>query len=148
MMKLSTKCRYGARAMVEIARNHAEGLSTKRKDITANQGIPSSYLENILIDLRDKGLVSTERGPKGGFRLTRPPEEISMYEVIHALRGSDMNPVECLEDHYECDNKDTCITRQVWVAMQKAQEEVLRRITLRTLILSDGKGLDKLDYVI
>lgn len=148
MMKLSTKCRYGARAMVEIARNHAEGKSTKRKDITANQGIPSSYLENILIDLRDKGLVSTERGPKGGFRLTRPPEEITMYEVILALRGPDMNPVECLDDDFECDKKETCITRQVWVAMQKAQDEVLNRINLRSLILSGGSGLDKLDYVI
>jgi len=147
-MKLSTKCRYGARAMVEIARAHEQGLSTKRKDITANQGIPSSYLENILIDLRDKGLVATVRGPKGGFRLTKPADQITMLDVISALRGPDMLHVECLEDNYDCERKDACITRQVWVAMQKAQDEVLRGITLKTLVLSDGTGLEKLDYVI
>lgn len=147
-MKLSTKCRYGARAMVEIARNHAQGQSTKRKDITAHQGIPSSYLENILIDLRDKGLVSTVRGPKGGFSLTRAPEEITMYDVILALRGPDMLEVECIEDDFDCNKKNSCITRQVWVAMQKAQDEVLKGINLKTLILSDGTGLEKFDYVI
>jgi Rrf2 family protein len=134
--------------MVEIARNHANGQPTKRKDITANQGIPTSYLENILIDLRDKGLVTTIRGPKGGFSLTRPPEDVSMFEVIHALRGTDMLQVECLSDEYDCAKKEICITRQVWVAMQKAQDEVLRGISLKTLILSDGSGLDKLEYVI
>ena len=147
-MKLSTKCRYGARAMVEIARNFEHGTSTKRKDITANQGIPASYLENILIDLRDQGLVTTIRGPKGGFSLTRRPEDISMYDVIRALRGADMAPVECLEEGFVCERKDICITRQVWEAMQKAQDNVLKGINLKTLILSDGSGLDKLEYVI
>jgi len=147
-MKLSTKCRYGARAMVEIARNFELGTSTKRKDITAHQGIPASYLENILIDLRDKGLVTTVRGPKGGFSLTKRPEDITMLEVIQALRGADMLQVECLEEHYDCERRDNCITRQVWVAMQKAQDDVLRGINLKTLVLSDGTGLDKIDYVI
>lgn len=147
-MKLSTKCRYGTRAMVEIARNYDLGSSTKRKDITANQGIPSSYLENILIDLRDKGLVTTIRGPKGGFSLTRPPEEITMLDIISALRGADMLQAECLDESHECDKKITCITRQVWVAMQKAQDEVLKNISLKSLAVSDGTGLHKLEYVI
>jgi Rrf2 family protein len=147
-MKLSTKCRYGARAMLEIARNHAIGISTKRKDITANQGIPSSYLENILIDLRDYGLVTTIRGPKGGFRLSRAPEQITMYDIIHALRGTDALNAECLEEGYDCAKKGSCITRQVWSAMQNAQDQVLLGITLKTLIHSDGSGLDKLEYVI
>jgi len=147
-MKLSTKCRYGARAMVEIARNFELGSSTKRKDITANQGIPASYLENILIDLRNQGLVTTVRGPKGGFSLTRRPENITMFDVIKALRGADMAPVECLEEGFECDRREQCITRQVWVAMQQAQDTVLKGINLKTLILSDGSGLDKLEYVI
>lgn len=147
-MKLSTKCRYGTRAMVEIARNHDQGLSTKRKDITANQGIPSSYLENILIDLRDKGLVTTVRGPKGGFSLTRKPEEMTMLDIIQALRGPDMLQAECLAEEFPCDRKNICITRQVWVAMQKAQDEVLKNISLKSLALSDGTGLDKIEYVI
>lgn len=147
-MKLSTKCRYGARAMVEIARNHLQGSSTKRKDITANQGIPASYLENILIDLRDKGLVTTVRGPKGGFSLTREPDAVTMLDIIQALRGVDMLQAECLAEEYQCERKDTCITRRVWVAMQKAQDEVLRNISLKSLTLGDAHGLDKIEYVI
>jgi len=147
-MKLSTKCRYGARAMLEIARNHSKGVSTKRKDITAHQGIPSSYLENILIDLRDKGLVTTIRGPKGGFSLARAPEQITMFDIIQALRGTDALSAECLDENFDCNKQEGCITRQVWSAMQKAQDQVLLGITLKTLILSDGSGLDKLEYVI
>jgi len=147
-MKLSTKCRYGARAMVEIARNYEKGLSTKRKDITANQGIPPSYLENILIDLRDKGLVTTIRGPKGGFSLTRSPEEISMLDVILALRGVDMLVVECLDKSFVCKRMASCVTRKVWLAMQKAQDDVLRSINLKSLALSEDSCFDKMDYVI
>ena len=147
-MKLSTKCRYGTRAMLEISRNHEKGVATKRKDITADQGIPPSYLENILIDLRDHGLLTTVRGPKGGFSLTRPPEKISVFDVVSALRDNDMAPVDCLMPGCDCERKPGCITRQVWQAMQQAQEKVLKKYNLKALIHSDGSGVENLEYVI
>ncbi|HSQ42254.1 MAG TPA: Rrf2 family transcriptional regulator [Fibrobacteraceae bacterium] len=147
-MKLSTKCRYGARAILEIADNHLAGRSTKRKDITAHQGIPSSYLENILIDLRNKGLVTTERGPKGGFRLTRAPGQITMLEVIKALRGASTLQAECLEEGYNCDRMSSCITHRVWAAMQQAEDDVLRSVSLESLLKDGGKNLRFMDYVI
>lgn len=147
-MKLSTKCRYGARAIIEIARNFGNSQQTKRKDITANQKIPSSYLENILIDLRNAGLVKTVRGPKGGFSLTRPPEEITMLDVLTALRGKDLLQVDCVEDQNCCERTDFCLTRQVWEAMKKAQDDALRSIHLKTLVLSGPLHFEKLDYII
>ena len=66
-MKLSTKCRYGTRAVVEIAKNYQKG-PTKRKDISAAQEINDSYLENILITLKNRNIIGTIRGAKGGFR--------------------------------------------------------------------------------
>ncbi|NLB63459.1 MAG: Rrf2 family transcriptional regulator [Fibrobacter sp.] len=133
-MKLSTKCRYGARAMVEIARNHLSDVFTKRKDITEKHGIPASYLENILLDLRNAGLLYTVRGPRGGFKLTKSPDEIMIYDVLFALCGNDLLNVNCVENQDICERSDTCIMRKVWKKMQIAQDKVLKEISLQTLI--------------
>lgn len=143
-MKLSTKCRYGARAMVEIARNFNSGVPTKRKDITAHQGVPGSYLENILISLKNSGLVITVRGPKGGFSLRRPPQQITMLEVVESLQGS-LAPVDCLDGSQDCHRANTCVTRSVWQRMREAQEEVLRSVTIQDLVNGE-EILQKKEY--
>lgn len=146
-MKISTKTRYGSRAMVEIARNYILGQSTKRKDITAHQGIPASYLENILISLKNSGLVVTVRGPKGGFGLRRHPSKITMYEVLESLQGS-LSPVECLDGTIDCEKAESCATRMVWAKMKEAQEEVLKGITLQDLLNQNGLEPGRYDFII
>jgi len=131
-MKLTTKCRYGTRAIIEIARNFAKGETTKRKDISAHQGIPESYLENILTALKNHGLVVTVRGPKGGFSLRRPPSTINMLEVVTALQGS-LSPVDCLDGTPGCDKCTLCDARGLWMKLKIAQEKVLSEVTLQDL---------------
>ena len=146
-MKINTKCHYGTRAMLEIARNYEKGIPTKCKDITASQGLPCSYLQNILFELHEKGLLLTERGPSGGFILARPPNTITVYDIISALKSDESSSVLCLKQECTCENKDTCMSRQVWVAMQDAQNAVLKQFNLKDLIHSKGVGLENMQFV-
>ena len=136
-LKLSTKCRYGSRAIVEIAKNF-EKMPTKRKDIAKTQGISDSYLEDILIPLKNAGLITAIRGAKGGFRLARAPHEINLLHVITALDGP-ICTVECLCYSGSCERSGKCVTRSVWKRVQDAQEDVLREVTLQDLIDEDAK---------
>ncbi|MCP4751164.1 MAG: Rrf2 family transcriptional regulator [Proteobacteria bacterium] len=131
-MKLSTKCRYGIRAIIEIARNYKK-CPTKRKEISSNQGIPDSYLENILIDLKHNNIVVSIRGAGGGFMLKRSPDEISMLNIVEALQGS-LALVDCIESPSVCKRIESCVVRPVWIDLQKAQENVLQSVTIKELL--------------
>ncbi|MFW5775639.1 MAG: RrF2 family transcriptional regulator [Chitinivibrionales bacterium] len=144
-MKLSTKCRYGARALVEIA-SHFGDAPAKRKDIAQIQGLSDSYLENILITLKNAGIIDTVRGAKGGYVLSRPPEKITLLDVVQALEGS-LAPVECLQKPSACSRTGDCVTRDVWRRVQQAEEEVLRNTTLKDLI-DKRNSVPEIDYVI
>ena len=137
-MKLSSKCRYGIRAIIEIAKNFQQ-RPTKRKEIAASQNLDDSYLENILIDLKNKNIVSALRGAKGGFVLKRPPEDITLLQVIESLQG-DLAPAECLNTPSICDRTETCVTRPVWQKMKDAQEDVLKNVTIKDLMEQEIKG--------
>ncbi|MFW5722085.1 MAG: RrF2 family transcriptional regulator [Desulfohalobiaceae bacterium] len=131
-MKLSTKCRYGTRAMVEIARRYGQG-PVKRREIAQTQDISDSYLENILIALKHGGLIETIRGARGGYVLKVPPGEISLLEVFNALEGPFL-PVGCLDSDETCGRLDDCQTRQAWKRLQEAVESVLRKETIQSLL--------------
>jgi Rrf2 family protein len=139
-MKLTTKCRYGARAIYEIARNFNK-RPTKRKEIVENQDIPDSYLENILISLKSRGIIGAIRGPSGGFVLKRDPASITMLDVVLAFENS-LAPVDCIEEPSGCDRVQKCPTRPVWKRLQKAQEEVLREVTIQEL-LEKSNGMNE-----
>lgn len=131
-MKLSTRYRYGTRAVVEIARNY-QIKPTKRKDIASIQEISGPYLENILIALKSGGIVDTIRGASGGFILKRPPSEITLLDIFQSLQGK-LEPVECLGNPARCSRSGDCVTRPVWEQMQRAQREVLQKTTIRDLL--------------
>jgi Rrf2 family cysteine metabolism transcriptional repressor len=143
-LKLSTKCRYGARAIVEIARSYGK-FPTKRKDIAESQNISESYLENILISLKKHGIIGTIRGSQGGYVLNRTPSDVTLFEVVQALEGS-LAPVECLEKSAKCERIAVCTTRNVWKELMEAQEKVLRSITLQNLL--DREKSDGLNFCI
>lgn len=131
-MKLSTRCRYGARAMMEIARRHDTG-PVKRKDIAESQDISERYLENILIALKANKLVRTVRGANGGFALTKAPEAITMYEILSALGGL-AAPVDCLDAPALCDRSGCCAAREFWEELRDAQIRTAKSKTLRDLV--------------
>ncbi|MBN2196298.1 MAG: Rrf2 family transcriptional regulator [Polyangiaceae bacterium] len=85
-MKLSNKGQYAVRALFDIAFFNAERLA-QVKDIADRQQIPPRFLEQIFQDLKRAGIVATKRGPQGGYRLARPPVEIRLGDVVHALEG-------------------------------------------------------------
>src|SRR3954462_11883575 len=85
-VKLSNKGRYGVRAMFDVA-FHGDGGSAQIKDIAEREGIPARFLEQIFQDLRRAGLVSSKRGPRGGYQLARPGREISLGDILRALEG-------------------------------------------------------------
>lgn len=143
-LKLSTKCRYGARAILEIAKNYGKS-PTKRKDIALTQEISESYLENILLALKNNGLIDTVRGAQGGYTLGRPPSSITLFQIVEALEGS-LDLVDCLAGGTSCDRIQKCTMRGVWSSLKKAMEEALSRVTLQELL--DKNESEALNFTI
>ncbi|MBD3393691.1 MAG: Rrf2 family transcriptional regulator [Chitinivibrionales bacterium] len=136
-MKLSTRCRYGSRALVEIGRNYGHG-PTKRKDICKNQELSDSYLENILIALKTAGILDTIRGARGGYVLCRPPSRVTMYDIAIALEGSQA-AVECLDNDAMCSRTGACATQDVWRAVRLAEERILKETTVEDLVTREKR---------
>jgi len=130
-MRLSTRGRYGTRALLELAIHYREGM-VPLKDIAQRQQISLRYLEHLITPLVTAGIVLSIRGPRGGVSLAKPPEAIRLSEVIQLLEGS-IAPVACVSDPKYCSRSDFCVTRDIWGALKKAMDEVLESTTLQDL---------------
>lgn len=139
-MRLSTKARYGMRAMVELASQHDKGPMSI-KEMAENQGLSVKYLENLVTSIRKNGLVRSIRGSRGGYVLTRPPEDIDLYEIYTALEGDD-SIVACLDHPCCCDNSCGCATRKLWKELNAAYVDILKGRTLADL-LEEAESADK-----
>lgn len=134
-MKLSTKARYGLRAVIEIARQFG-GTPSKRKDIASAQDISDSYLENILIVLKNSKIIETTRGVNGGYILSRHPSKISVLEVVTTLEGP-LNLVDCVDKPESCKKSDCCCTRDIWKTVSEKMISTLGGISLQDIIEKD-----------
>lgn len=131
MIKLSTKTRYAMRTMVELA-VRAGTTPTQLKEIADEHGISEKYLEQIATLLRIAGLVRSERGSNGGYRLALPAEEISALDVVQATEGGALL-VDCLTDSTTCPRWEICVTRGVWNSVSDSIRTTLSGITLAAL---------------
>ena len=131
-MKISTRGRYGTRALMEMARRYGEGPVLLR-DISENQQISLQYLERLMAPLAAAGLIHTTRGAKGGVWLAKQPQEIKLSRVIEAMEGP-IIPVDCVGDPEVCNRSDLCASRDVWTEVQHAIYKVLDGITLADLL--------------
>jgi Rrf2 family protein len=131
-MRLSTKGRYGVRALVDIALN-SDGGPVLLKDIARRQEISAQYLEHLVAPLIRAGILRSIRGAKGGIALAKPPEEIRLSRVIEILEGS-VAPVECVDNPALCTRSDKCATRDVWSEIKVAIMGVLESLTLKDLM--------------
>ncbi len=131
-MKLTTKGRYGTRALLELALN-IEKQPVYLKDIAFRQQIPLAYLVQIVSLLISGGIVRSTRGVRGGISLVKDPSEIKLSEVIKLLEGS-IDPAECIEKPKVCERADTCVMRDVWIEMKNAMDRVLESTTLQDLL--------------
>jgi Rrf2 family protein len=131
-MRLSTKGRYGVRALVDIALN-SNGGPVLLKDIAKRQDVSAQYLEHLVAPLIRAGVLRSIRGAKGGIALAKPPEEIRLSRVIEVLEGS-VAPVECVDNAALCARSGQCVARDVWGEIKAAIMEVLESITLKDLM--------------
>ena len=133
-MKLSTKGRYGARAMLDLALHcTADGQPVSLNSIAERQSISEQYLEQIFSALRKSGIVESVRGAQGGYRLGRAAEKISVGDILRALEGS-LNPVDCKTENACCDRYNTCIMKDVWNKVNDSINKTVDGISLADLI--------------
>jgi Rrf2 family transcriptional regulator, iron-sulfur cluster assembly transcription factor len=131
-MKLSTRSRYGTRLMLELAEHYPEG-PVHLGEIAKRQDVSVKYLEQIIIPLKRAHYIESVRGSRGGHILTKPPEEITVGEIV-ALLEEGTSLVECVEDATVCDRADTCPTRLLWQEASKAMFDWLEAVTLADLL--------------
>jgi Rrf2 family transcriptional regulator, cysteine metabolism repressor len=131
-MKISTKIRYGARAMVELASHYGEG-PIELKEIAKKENISLKYLEQVINPLRTDGLVKAVRGAKGGYSLAKPPSEICLYDVIETLEGP-LNLLDCLHDAKACQKVSSCVTREIWKEVSDAISKIFYSVTLEDMV--------------
>jgi len=132
-MKLSTRTRYGIRAILEVAGNHSK-RPLQTKIIAQNQDISVKYLEQLMAILKSAGFVRSIRGSKGGYILAKPANQIRLSDVFGALEGPSAINVECLENKSYCAQAADCVARQVWAQVEQAIKNVLQSITLQDLV--------------
>lgn len=129
-MKLSTKTRYGVRAVFDIA-YHNSGRPTQARDIARRQDVPLRYLEQIFQELRRANLVDAKRGPKGGYFLSRGPEAITLGDVVRAVQG----PIDLLASEDEADGGHSSkqVPADIWRELAQKISGVFDSVTIRDL---------------
>jgi len=130
-MRVSTKGRYGTRAMLDVALHADEGLIHLR-DVADRQEISKKYLEHLVARLEADGLLRTVRGAGGGITLTKPPSEVTVLDILSALEGS-LAPVECVERPEVCPRSANCGARDLWTELDGVITGFLGSITLEDL---------------
>lgn len=133
-MKLSTKGRYGLRALIDLAL-YSENETVSIASISARQNISESYLEQLIAKLRKAGLVTSVRGAGGGYKLAKPAAEISVGDILRALEGN-LDPVECpgLDEEVGCSGAEFCVTKYVWQKINDSINQTVDEIKLDQLI--------------
>ncbi len=143
-MTLSTKGRYGLKAMIDLA-DYSEETPQSIACIAARQSISDSYLEQLMAKLKKAGLIKSIRGAQGGYVLARPSSEISVGDVLRALEG-DLAPVNCMELKGEqgCSGRDHCVAKTVWKRIDESIQNTVDSIWLSELV-EDNRRLREQD---
>jgi Rrf2 family protein len=138
-MKMTTRGRYGLRAMLELARCHG-GPPVLMSTLARREGISPKYLHALLATLKTAGLVESVRGAGGGFLLSKAPCEIRLNEILHAVEGP-LSLVHCVSRPAACKRAKTCTARRVWQELSGTIEEVLRGVSLEDLLSRKKRSL-------
>ncbi len=131
-MKLSTRSRYGTRLLLDMAFHYNEG-PIRLGVIAKRQGIPLKYLEQIIIPLKNAEYVKSVRGPKGGHLLAKPPQDITVGEVVALLEGG-IKLTRCTANPEMCQRSEICLTRFLWKEATEAIQRRLDEVTFAELV--------------
>jgi Rrf2 family cysteine metabolism transcriptional repressor len=131
-MKISTKIRYGTRAMLELACHYGEG-PIELREIARREDISLKYLEQVIVPLRTAGLVKSARGSKGGYSLAKHPSEIFLKDLVETLDGP-LNLIECIKNPKVCQKVPSCIPRDIWLEVSEAIDRIFHSVTLENMV--------------
>ncbi len=137
-MKLSVKVDYACRVLAQLARHHGEGQLAHIEELAAIEAVPANYLVQILSELRNGGLISSRRGKQGGYVLARPPEKITLYDIVRLIEG------DLLELSGNADGHSGKRVQQVWRDVRASLEGKCRGYTLDMLV---PKGPGEMYYI-
>jgi Rrf2 family protein len=140
-MRLSKRGEYGIRAMINLAmfcRSERDGSGVVQiKDIAESEHIPAKYLEQILLTLKNAGLVQSKMGIGGGYHLAKPPAEIPVGQIVRVLDGP-LAPIRCVSqmayEACDCPDEHTCGLRLVMLDVRNAIAEILDHTTLADVL--------------
>jgi len=131
-MKLSTRSRYGARILVDLARNSKQG-PVQIGEISKRQDISVKYLEQLIRPLKQANLVNSVRGPKGGHLLAVKPEDVTLGQIVRLFEGQS-ELVECISNPQKCSMSDDCQVRLAWGDATRVLYENLDNTTIADLM--------------
>ncbi|NLJ40330.1 MAG: Rrf2 family transcriptional regulator [Clostridiales bacterium] len=133
-MRLSTRGRYGLRALFDLALNQSGG-PIPLSEIARRQNISESYLEQLFASLRKAGLVKSVRGAHGGYNLGASADAIYIGQILRTLEG-DIAPADCVNDRHatECSGADACVTRIIWEKIKDSIDQVIDSISLGDMV--------------
>ena len=142
-MKLSTKGRYGLRALIDLAM-YSEKEAVSISSIAARQNISESYLEQLVGKLKKAGIVLSIRGAQGGYKLAKPASDISVGDMLRALEGN-LDAVECpgLKEENGCEGADLCVTKYVWQSINESISHAVDEMKLDQLVEESKKTKNK-----
>ncbi|MEP0917121.1 Rrf2 family transcriptional regulator [Leptolyngbya sp. DQ-M1] len=129
LLELSGRTKYALMAMLELASIYNSGETLQIRQIAAAQNIPDRYLEQLLATLRRGGLISSERGKKGGYLLSRPPWKITLLEIVNCMEGGDSS-----EANDDSDSVSVRAISEIWQTVRKAADDVLEKNSLQDLL--------------
>ena len=136
---ISTRGRYAVRILLDLA-EHADGALIPMKEVAARQGISLKYIERIMPALRNSGLIESTHGIGGGYRLAKPPETVTLWEILSLAEG-DLAPVACLETGAEpCGRAPLCKALPVWQGYYALTKDYFSNLTLADLLKQPESG--------
>jgi Rrf2 family protein len=148
-LMLTKKGKYGLKAMVDLA-GLAEGQTAFVNEIASRNNIPKKFLDTILLELRNAGMLRSKKGPGGGYSLSKPASEILIGQVVRTLDGP-LAPIRCasktaFEPCEDCEDPEHCQVRRSMGRVRDAMAEVLDNTTLEQFAADTGKGVDDAAY--
>ncbi len=132
-MKLSVKVDYACRVLAQLARHHGEGRLSHIEELAKIEAVPANYLVQILSELRNGGLITSRRGKRGGYVLSRPPEKITLYDIVKLIEG------DLLELGGKADGQSGKRVQQVWRDVRATLETKCKSYTL-DMLMTKGPG--------
>ncbi|MDR2363937.1 MAG: Rrf2 family transcriptional regulator [Spirochaetaceae bacterium] len=132
-MRITTRGRYALRASLALAKLGKKGNPISINSLSAEENISSVFLEQIFFKLRRAGIVSSVRGPGGGFCFARPLDKLTVKDLLDAA-GEDLSVSPCDKHQKSCDRISGCLSHQVWVTTTELVNDYLRSITLASIL--------------